>query len=353
MIESSSQHRSDTASILIILMGSLGDLIRGLCVASHIKNNRPHSRVTWLVEPQWAELVRRHPHIDEMIVFDRPRHVAGVLALKKELAARHFDITLDLQRHLKSGFFSLLSRARKRVGFHPRNAKEFNWLFNTEHIDYYPDDLPKLDHYLKFTEHLNLPQPEKLDFGFSWLNDANFKPGALRGLHKKAVAMVMGSSWKSKDWTREGYIQLASRVLAWGTHAVILLGDRSQTEAAGMLRKTINSPDLINLTGRTSLVELAAALRFSSVAVGPDSGPGHMASAVGTPYVSLFGPTSPQRVAPYKSEHLVIAAGEQCAPCYKKSCPGKGARCMANIRPADVEGKLIQALKEAAEKNSE
>ncbi len=87
--------------------------------------------------------------------------MSAVRRLYKDLRQDRFDITLDLQRILKSGFFSLLSGAGRRIGFHRRNAKEFNWIFNNEHIAYFSDDLPKIRHYLKFTEYLGLPEPDQ------------------------------------------------------------------------------------------------------------------------------------------------------------------------------------------------
>ncbi len=138
-----------------------------------------------------------HPGIDRVIVFDRPRGMRAVWCLRKELAAEHFDITLDLQRHLKSGLFSFLSGAKRRVGFHPKNAKEFNWLFNTEHIEYSEDKMPKIDLYLRFTRRLALPPPQHLDFGFSALGLHTLRPNLSARLTAPYLAVVMGSSWKS------------------------------------------------------------------------------------------------------------------------------------------------------------
>ena len=121
-------------SILIILMGSLGDVARGLCLISHIKNHLPASKVTWLIEKRRTDLVGFHPRLDKVIAFDRSGGISGVWNLYKALRREHFDITLDLQRLLKSGIFSLLSGAQRRIGFHRRNSKELNWVFNNEYI---------------------------------------------------------------------------------------------------------------------------------------------------------------------------------------------------------------------------
>ena len=98
------------------------------------------------------------------------------------------------------------------------------------------------------------------------------------------------------------------------------------------------------MVGKTSLLELVAVLKAATVGVGPDSGPGHLAAAGGTPYVSLFGPTAPARTAPYGSEHLVVQSGVSCAPCYKKRCPGLGRLCMRLISVEAVHKKLSEAL---------
>ncbi|UCF82412.1 MAG: glycosyltransferase family 9 protein [Desulfobacteraceae bacterium] len=332
------------ASILIILMGSLGDVVRGLYLVPHIKSNLPESRITWLIEPPWSELVGFHPQIDNLIVFDRPRGVLAIWDLYKNLSQEHFDITLDLQRHLKSGFFSSLSRAKRRIGFNRRNAKEFNWLFNNERIDYFSDELSKLRHYMKFTEFLGISDPYSLESGFSLCDMKDVTPKIVAQESDSFIAVVMGSSWESKDWFFEGYHGLVKEILFSTKMHVVLLGDRSKASSALHLAEKISHQGLINLVGETSLLELAAVLKLSAVAVGPDSGPGHVAAAVGTPYVSLFGPTSPVRVAPYGSEHLVVKSGAHCAPCYKKQCPGLDKLCMRKISVEQVKEKLSEAL---------
>jgi lipopolysaccharide heptosyltransferase II len=332
------------ASILIILMGSLGDVARGLCLVSHIKKNLPESRMTWLVEPKWVDLVKLHPRIDKVLVFNRPKGVLAVWDVYKALGQEHFDIALDLQRHFKSGFFSWLSGAKRRVGFHRRNAKEVNWLFNNERIEYFSDALPKLHHYLKFTEYLGLPAPDSLDFGLASLDLRPNAPDIISGVKDPMIAVVMGSSWESKDWFFEGYYGLLIDLLYSEKMQVVLLGDRSQVTSALQLVRKLSAPGLINLVGKTSLLELTAVLKSVAVAVGPDSGPSHVAAAVGTPYVSLFGPTSPRRTAPYGSENLVVQECVDCAPCYKKQCPGLDRICMRKISVEKVKEKLSKAL---------
>jgi len=335
-------------SILIILMGSIGDVARGLCLVSHIKKNLPESRVTWLVEPMCSEVVRLHPRIDKIIVFNRPRNILGIRDLYKDLSREHFDITLDLQRHLKSGFFSFLSGAKRRIGFNRRNSGEFNWIFNNEHIPYinHELELPKLHHYLKFTEYLELPELASLDFGFSSFNEKSNLPDIVSKLNKPFIAVVMGSSWESKDWFFEGYYGLVRNILTSMEWPIVLLGDGSQVSSATKLCQKLGSHELINVVGKTSITELVAVLKAAAAGVGPDSGPGHLAAAVETPYVALFGPTSPKRAAPYKCEHLVVQSKVSCVSCYKKKCPDLDRLCMRLVSVESVQEKLSIALGE-------
>ena len=346
MVTASPKIIKTAPSILIVLMGSLGDLIRGLCLVSQIKKNLSGSKVTWLVEPAWAELVAFHPQIDKMIVFDRSRNIIGVWDLYKELSRENFDITIDLQRHFKSGFFSLLSRAKRRIGFSRKNAKELNWIFNNEHIEHIVDELvlPKWRHYLKFTEYLGLPEPDILDFGFSSLDVESTAPRMIVEINDPIIAVVIGTSWETKEWFFQGYYELVKNILSSGGRQVVLLGDRSKIEYAAKLSKKVSSHRLINLVGKTSLLELVAVLKAAVAGVGPDSGPAHLAAAVATPFVTLFGPTSPRRAAPYKYEHLVVQSDINCVSCYKKKCPDLNRQCMRLVSVEAVMEKLTGAL---------
>jgi len=330
-------------SILIILMGSLGDIVRALCLVSHIKSHLPQSRVSWLVEARWAELIRFHIQIDKIIIFKREWRFSALWQLYKELSREHFDIALDLQRIFKSGLLSLLSGAKRRIGQHRNNTKELNWLFNNEYIPYFSEDLSKLSHYLKFTERLGLPEPADLDFGFDPFDVSKMAPPAVVEIQDLFIAVVMGSSWETKDWYFEGYCQIVEHVLTVQKLHVVLLGDGSQKPAAQRLAEQMNSTKVIDLTGN-SLVEMTAVLKAAAAGVGPDSGPGHLAAAVGTPYVTLFGPTPPGRHAPYGCEHLVVQSEKDCVPCYKKRCPDRNRECMYQINLETVMEKLSKAL---------
>lgn len=324
-------------SILIILMGSLGDVVRGLYLVDAIKSGLPDSRITWLVEPACSGVVSLHGGINEVVVFDRSRGLRGVRELAQALSTRSFDVTLDLQRHFKSGFFSWLSRAPKRVGFHRRDSKEGNWLFNTDYVPERGESVPKIDHYLSFLPALGVEVPKQLSSGLEYITLDSVTSGWVNDLRSPYVAMVLGSSWDSKDWPEEGYRELLEKMMN-GT--VALLSDATKVDLAERLMAVKTGSKVINLSGKTSLKELIAVLRGAKVCVGPDSGPAHIAGAVGTPHVTLFGPTPVLRNAPRGSESLALVSEVGCAPCKRRVCPGLGKVCMKLLHPDAVLAQL-------------
>ncbi|HMB32010.1 MAG TPA: glycosyltransferase family 9 protein [Desulfohalobiaceae bacterium] len=331
-------------SFLIILMGSLGDVSRGFCLVSLIKGWYPQSTVTWLIEPQWTELIRYHPMVDRTIVFDRPSWRQGLVDVHKQLRSTHFDCVLDLQRHLKSGLFSFFSRAKYRIGFHPKNSKEGNWLFNNIYISYQSEQYPKIFHYLEFIKYLGIPLLKDLNFGLSNIDIGSLNTELAKWLHPPFLAIILGSTWQTKEWFFDQYFSLIQDLIYTTRLQIVLLDAKSKLEMACSLDKKIDHPRLVNLVGMTSVLELAAILKQACLAVGPDCGAGHLSSAVGTPYVSLFGPTSPERTAPYGSEYLVVKSDVSCSPCYKRKCPKNDRYCMREISVKEVKGKIFQGL---------
>ena len=336
---------ASNASVLLVLTGSLGDVTRGLCILPAIKSQRPDLKISWLVDSRYAEILHGNPSIERVFVFDRRQGASALLKLRRELNAAHFDVCLDLQRHFKSGVFSLMSHAPRRIGFHRRNTKEFNWLFNNERIGFYPDSLPKINHYLKFLSHLGLNDGGRPRFELDYISPSEKASGILASMGGPFIALVLGSAWQSKDWPEPHYAGLVSRILAETDYRILLLGDASRKQMSQRILNSAASQRVFNCAAETTVKDLFPLLKAGTAAVGPDSGPGHVAAAVGTPYISLFGPTSPERTAPFGCEHLVVRTSLTCQPCYRRRCPGLGEACMRGISVAMVLEKLLPVLK--------
>lgn len=337
---------SDTRkrTILIVLTGSLGDVVRGLPLVDAIKSAEPQTHISWLIEDKWQKVVALHPAIDQLLVFNRKQGLRGVCEIFRRLRREKFDVVLDLQRHFKSGFFSRSAPAMVRVGFHRRDSKEGNWLFNNRYIEYRGNTISKVDHYLLFLDAIGIPRPEKLSFGFERLDAVKLAGPFSIDDEAPHVALVLGSSWNSKDWLSEGYERLIELIKKSSSAKICLVGDNSQRSLAEELERTLGT-SVRNLVGKTSLPELVGVLLQCRAAVGPDSGPGHISAAVGTPYVTLFGPTDPLRVEPYGMGALSIRAGVGCSPCWRRTCPGLNKICMRSITAEQVFQKLEMILR--------
>ena len=327
-------------SILVILMGSIGDVARGVSIVAPIKLAYPQSRITWLIEPKCRALIELVKGIDEVLIFERKQGLSAVLKIYKELRKKHFDLTLDLQRHLKSGLFSWFSHAPRRIGFSRADSKEFNWAFNTEHIPDFGEELPKIEHYQKFLEQIGIQVLRPFNFGIDRARMAQYLPVGISGLKGPYITMVLGSTWETKDWFLESYQSLIDTIAVELKLPIVLVGDRSKHEMGEKLAR----PGVINLVDRTDLKQLLAVLGGSLLALGPDSGPGHMAAMLGVPYVALFGPTDPKRTAPYEAMQFVVRSGVECSPCYLRKCPGLNEICMRRITPEMVMEKVRLAV---------
>jgi len=340
--------------VLIVLLGALGDVVRGFSILPPLKAHDPSLHITWLVEPKSAGIVKLHPLVDEVLIFDRPYRtqstmqslpkqlLASVRSLKSMrdvLNAHRFDVVLDMQRHLKSGFFSWLTHAPLRVGFRRGDAKEGNWLFNNRFIEPIDNSVSKVLHYQQFLPSLGIPIPDAVRFGLrEAVSDADL-PSLLHEERVSAgadqwIGVVMGSTWDTKNWPVQGYIKLLPLLLARHANSkILLLGDKTQAALGQQVAAAMTTDRVVNLAGSTSLKELLAVLARCTYAVGPDSGPGHLCAAVGTPYIGLFGPTTEARVAPFGQEHLVVRADIGCAPCMRRVCPGLDTLCMRLLTP--------------------
>jgi lipopolysaccharide heptosyltransferase I len=201
-----------------------------------------------------------------------------------------------------------------------------------------------LFHYLKFTEFLGCPRQETLDFGFSGPRLLSLAADILSEVHRPFIAIVLGTTWISKEWFFDSYARLIEDLIKETSMDVVIVDTMAKYDMACELEKKIQSSRLINLVGKTSILELVAVFKEASVGVGPDCGSAHISAAGKTPYVTLFGPTSPERTAPYGSEDLVVSVNMSCAPCYKRKCPLKDTPCMRTITVEDVKEKIFKTL---------
>lgn len=335
--------------ILIILNGAIGDVVRALPLLGRIRRGFPSAHIAWAVEPKSAPILEGHPWLDQTILYDRRRAPWSFAPFLKHIRDVRFELAIDLQRHLKSGIISIVSGARDRIGFSAENTKELNHIFSTRRIEPQPEMRLKLLQYQAFGDALGLP-PVPIEFG---LSASPAEHEGARNLLKIAPAprlgVILGSSWSSRIYFPKSLAAVirgvSGRIGPNGDGPAlfpILLGGPDETQLASDVMRELGSIEALNLAGKTSLRDLIAILPECDAAFGPDSGPMHIAAAVGCPIVSLWGATSPKRSAPWGFEDFAISGDIPCHPCYLRECP-VGRECMHRIAPETV----IEALRRA------
>jgi len=328
--------------VLIVLHGSIGDVTRALPLAAMLRRSFPHLFLAWSVEPACFPLLQGNRAIDQIIVFDRARWWKSARDFLGRVRAGKFDLVLDLQRHFKSGLISWWSGAPRRLGFNRRDSKEFNWLFNNRRLPAYGDRIAKLEHYLKFADHLGIERtlPE-WDFNLTAEEQAfvNRHLGESGGAF---AVLFVGARWESKRWFPAQIAECAEHLRQEYDFKVVLMGGSSDRNLAGEACARARS-GLINLVGRTSLREAIGIIQRARLAVGPDTGLMHVAAAVGTPVVSVWGATRPERAGPYGFADLVIQGKAPCVPCERRKCPIDRV-CMRSITASQIRYKIRDAL---------
>jgi ADP-heptose:LPS heptosyltransferase len=334
--------------VLVILLGAIGDVVRALPLLGRIRRAWPAAHLAWAVEPKSQAVLEGHPWVDELIVYNRRRAPFSFLPFLVRVRAGHFDLTLDLQRHLKSGVVAIASGARVRVGFDRSNGKEFNHLFSTRQIAPQPPMRLKLMQYQGFADALGLAAVP-IEFGLVSSDAERARAAAtLEGAPRPLLAVILGSSWPSRIYFPDS-IAAVIREMAIardGSPALfpVLIGSgRDEVALADQVVANLACAPVLNLAGRTGLRDLVAIFAECAAAFGPDSGPMHIAAAAGCPVVSLWGATAPERSAPWGFADLALSGAIPCHPCYLRECP-IGRECMRRIAPVKVAAAIRRAL---------
>jgi 3-deoxy-D-manno-octulosonic-acid transferase/heptosyltransferase-1 len=343
--------------ILIIKLSAIGDVAHSLPFLEVLKQNFPNAGIDWLVEETSAEIIREHPDLDRVIVSRRKallkeikrggkwlRTTMEVVHFLKELRLRRYDLIIDLQGLLKSGILLWLSKGKRKIGL--RGSREGARFFTTENPVPVKYKQHAIDRYLDVAEYLgcNLcPWDGKITVPAS---DKTFVENLLADIqgHKKKPLIVINpiARWKTKLWVPERFGALANRLKHDFECDVVFTGSRHDRPIIDNMLKGIEQT-VINLAGQTSLKALAHLFSLSKVVITTDTGPMHIAAAMGSKVVALFGPTDPRRTGPYGPGHRVIRAPDiACGPCFKKQCADM--RCMQNIPVAKVLGAVKELL---------
>ncbi len=328
--------------VLIVLPGALGDVLRALPLVGRLRAAWPDATIAWAVEPPSAPILAGHPWLDDVLVFARGDGLRAVPPFLGRVRAGEFGLALDLGRGIKSALIARASGAPRRLGFARGDSREGAWLLATERLPPQGVERAKLEQFLAFGDLLGVP-PAPVAFGLAPTPDeAAAAESLLAGLPHPIVAACVGSSCPARAWFPEPTAEVLSALHDRHGGSAVLLGMPADGPFALAVARHARGP-VRDLVGRTTLRQLLAVLARATIAVGPDSGALHLASAVGVPVVSLWGATSAARSTPFGSERWAVQGDAPCMPCFLRTCPIERV-CMRAITSAQVLAHAEEAL---------
>ncbi len=286
-------------NILIIKMSSLGDVIHALPSLHVLRKNYPEAKITWAVHSAFAGLLPGKPWLDEVYLVDRKRikKLSYLRQLRKELHERHFDLVIDLQMIAKSALVAFLTGCPNRIGY--QDAREGSFLVSHPIAGAHKQG-QIIEQYIDVMRYLGC-EVSGIEFpmkDFSTERESVKEKLHQKGIEGRYVVLVPGTRGEKKKWPIPYWGELARRLADEGIYTVIS-GTPNEKEMGEGIKAISTTSYTVDLIGKTSLLELAALEEGAALHISGDTGPLHIANAVKTPIIALYGPTLPDRSGPY------------------------------------------------------
>lgn len=315
----------------------MGDIVHAMPTCAAIRRAYPKARLTWLVKREWAGLVERIEGVDRVWPVDST--LIGWLSQVLSLRAEQFDLVVDLQGLLRSAAIGWISGSPLLVGF--ANGREGSPWFYSKSVPVPSLEMHAVDRYLVVAKavgavafgtpefHFRIPQADRDEIEHLLLR-SGVTPGT------SWVAMNVSARWPTKRWPAESFAEVADRLQQEGYGPVVLIGGPDERAEVAVVKGKMKT-SAIDLTGATTVGLLPALLSKASLLITNDSGPMHIAAAVGTPVVALFGPTSAVLTGPYGPGHHVLTGTVACRPCFSRTCRNVlPLECLRTVSPEQV-----------------
>ncbi|HUE71647.1 MAG TPA: glycosyltransferase family 9 protein [Pirellulaceae bacterium] len=298
--------------ILITRLSAIGDCILTMPLAVALRDAFPQSFIAWAVEGVAGTVVERHAAVDLAIRLPRrfSRSPGALLRLSQRLRSLRFDLAIDPQSLTKSSLVAWLSGTKRRIGFSRPVGREIAPWLNTQLVDCRTRHV--VDRYLELLHPLGKSAgPVRFDFPRDEPLEAQIRTALQSsGLHRPFAVLNPGAGWESKRWPAERYAEVARQLhIRWHVATLAVWAGPQERAWADQIAGLAGGAALV--APSTTLLELAAVLRQAALFVGSDTGPLHMAAAVGTPCVGIYGPTRPEDCGPYGPGHQTVQAWYQ------------------------------------------
>jgi lipopolysaccharide heptosyltransferase I len=339
--------------ILLLKPSSLGDVVQALPVLRLLKLHFPDSHLFWWIESSLAPLLEADPDLAGLLRFERQRWARptgwpDLFASLRDLRARQFDWVIDLQGLARSALFGWLANSGLFVGLD--NPGEGGRDGARAFYDLRPPRCAPgthaVDRYLAVLPLLGVPVHDR----FQWLPERPPVAAAVRAKWNadgaRWLVLLPGARWTTKRWPAEHFAELVRGVASdFADLRFVILGSRAEAALAQPIAAACPER-VLDLTGQTSLPEMVEWLRLSQLVVTNDTGPMHVAAALGKPVVALFGPTNPASTGPYRQVRSVLQNRTlPCVPCFKGQCSyAAPLECLRSLTPTMVAARVRQAL---------
>jgi lipopolysaccharide heptosyltransferase I len=346
---------SSVMNILIVKLSAIGDVLHTLPALNAIRKQYPDARITWVVEEAASPLVAGHCALDRVLIskrkswtqmifgpgipiFKRKAAIKEAYLFIKVLRDTRYDLVIDFQQLLKSGILVALSKGKRKAAYNKgMEHMEHSYLFLNERVPPVKMDNHALLRNMMLLNALGIPSDE-IVFKVPIQDDDRNKVADLLARHgvkpsERIVAVNPVAKWDTKLWSEEKFSDLADRLIRQYGVRIIFTGGPEDRDTVGNILAGMKA-NALNFAGETSLKMLAALYEKADFLISTDTGPMHLAAAMGKPVVAIFGPTAPWRTGPFGSAHQIIRAGLKCSPCFKRTCKTKD--CMKRISVSDV-----------------
>jgi heptosyltransferase-1 len=329
------------ARFLLVRLGSLGDVIHALPAAAALRDAFPQARIDWLIEPKWRRLLEGNPDLTEIISLEK-KSAAGLIATVRKVRAAHYTCAIDFQGLYKSALPAFACGAPRRIGFPSTYAREgFASMFYTDRVN--PRGAHKVDHNLALAQAAGA-RPEPPRFPLTLRSEDEKQVTQELARHNIADFYVLnpGGGWRSKCWPPERYGELHHRLaVLHGWRAIISFGPGEESLAQELVSAAGTPAPVAVALGLGTLMAL---LRRAKFVVSADTGPLHLASALGAPIVGLYGPTDPARNGPYGGQNIVVRNPAKIETTYRRGASYSSPMLSITVdQVADAVARLVSA----------
>ena len=328
--------------VLIVRLGALGDVVHAIPVAAALRRAFPSARIDWLVSPKHREILDLVPVIDRRLVMND----SGLIAAIRELRESRYDVAIDLQGLIKSAALARASGAPRVIGFTSRYARErlASW-FYTEAYDPGGGGMYHIDE--RHVVYTNLGVLETLGISVSVPEfpidrlESSVAASIAANTGCRYAILNPGAAWPNKRWMPARFGALAAEIRSrHGLTSVVTWGPDDEAIARDVVGQ---SSGAAVLSPKTTIADVVALARGASLYVSGDTGPAHIAAAVGTPIVGIYGPTRPTRNGPLAGADITVSRSDVCRCHHLRRCR-LNTMCLESIDVAEVAAAVERRL---------